>query len=109
MDFLISAAQAQEGGPAGGGMIEFLIMIAIFFAIMYFLIIRPQSKRAKEHRAMVEALSKGDEIVTTGGVLGRITEVQENFIRIDVSDNVNVIVQRQAVSVVLPKGTMKDI
>lgn len=109
MDFLISAAQAQEGAPAGGGMIEFLIMIIIFFAIMYFLIIRPQSKRAKEHRAMVEALSKGDEIVTTGGVLGRITEVQENFIRIDVSDNVNVIVQRQAVSVVLPKGTMKDI
>ena len=58
MDFLISAAHAQEGGAAGGGMIEFLIMIIIFFAIMYFLIIRPQSKRAKEHRALIEALSR---------------------------------------------------
>ena len=108
MDFFISAAHAQEGA-AGGGMIEFLIMIAIFFAIMYFLIIRPQSKRAKEHRAMVEALSKGDEIVTNGGLLGKITEVGENFIRVELSDGVNVIVQRQSVSAVMPKGTMKDI
>jgi preprotein translocase subunit YajC len=108
MDFFISAAHAQEGAAAGG-MIEFLIMIAIFFAIMYFLIIRPQSKRAKEHRAMVEALSKGDEVVTNGGVLGKITEVGENFIRVDLADGVNVIVQRQAISAVMPKGTMKDL
>jgi preprotein translocase subunit YajC len=90
-------------------MIEFLIMIAIFFAIMYFLIIRPQSKRAKEHRALIEALSKGDEIVTNGGLLGKITEVGENFIRVELSDGVNVIVQRQSISAVMPKGTMKDI
>lgn len=108
MDFFISAAHAQEAAP-GGGMIEFLIMIAIFFAIMYFLIIRPQSKRAKEHRAMVDALGKGDEIVTNGGLLGKITEVGENFIRVSLADNVTVIVQRQSVAAVMPKGTMKDI
>ncbi len=109
MDFLISAAHAQEGQPAGGGMIEFLIMIVIFFAIMYFLIIRPQSKRAKEHRALVEGLSKGDEIVTNGGVAGKVTEVSDDFIRVEVADNVNVVVQRQSVASVLPKGTLKDI
>ena len=109
MDFLISSAHAQQGAAAGGGMIEFLIMIAIFFAIMYFLIIRPQSKRAKEHRAMVEALSKGDEVVTNGGLLGKVTEVGENFMRVELADGVVVIVQRQSVSAVMPKGTMKDL
>lgn len=109
MDFLISAAHAQEGGAAGGGMIEFLIMILIFFAIMYFLIIRPQSKRAKEHRSMVESLSKGDEVVTNGGVAGTITEVGENFIKVDIANGVNVAVQKQSVQQVMPKGTLKDL
>jgi preprotein translocase subunit YajC len=109
MDFLISAAHAQEGQPAGGGMIEFLIMIVIFFAIMYFLIIRPQSKRAKEHRSMVEALSRGDEIVTNGGVAGKITEVGDDFIKVEIADGVNVAVQKQSVSSVMPKGTLKDL
>ncbi|WP_018140549.1 preprotein translocase subunit YajC [Thioalkalivibrio sp. ALJ7] len=109
MDFLISAAHAQEGGAGGGGMIEFLIMIIIFFAIMYFLIIRPQSKRAKEHRSMVEALSKGDEIVTNGGVAGKITEVADDFIKVDIADGVNVAVQKQSVASVMPKGTLKDL
>lgn len=109
MDFLISAAHAQEGQPAGGGMIEFLIMIAIFFAIMYFLIIRPQSKRAKEHRAMVEGLQRGDEIVTNGGMAGKITEVGENFVKVDIADGVNVAVQKQSIASVMPKGTLKDI
>ncbi|WP_017942478.1 MULTISPECIES: preprotein translocase subunit YajC [unclassified Thioalkalivibrio] len=109
MDFLISSAHAQEGGAAGGGMIEFLIMIIIFFAIMYFLIIRPQSKRAKEHRNMVEALSKGDEIVTNGGVAGKITEVSDDFIKVDIADGVNVAVQKQSVASVMPKGTLKDL
>ncbi|OOC10582.1 MULTISPECIES: preprotein translocase subunit YajC [Thioalkalivibrio] len=109
MDFLISAAHAQEGQAAGGGLIEFLIMIVIFFAIMYFLIIRPQSKRAKEHRSMVESLSKGDEIVTNGGMAGKITEVGENFIHVDVADGVNVVVQKQSVQSVMPKGSLKDL
>lgn len=109
MDFLISAAHAQEGQAAGGGLIEFLIMIVIFFAIMYFLIIRPQSKRAKEHRSMVESLAKGDEIVTNGGMAGKITEVGENFVHVDVADGVNVVVQKQSVQSVMPKGSLKDL
>lgn len=109
MDFWISTAQAQGAAPAGGGMIEFMIMIVLFFAIMYFLIIRPQSKRAKEHKAMVDALSRGDEIVTNGGLLGRVTEVGENFMHVELADKVIVRVQRQSVSAVMPKGTMKDL
>lgn len=108
MNFFIADAAAQSGQSQGGGGFEFLIMIAIFFAIMYFLIIRPQTKRAKEHRAMVESLSKGDEVVTGGGLLGRIVELEDNFIRIEVADGVQVTVQRSAVAAVMPKGTMKD-
>ncbi|EHQ52127.1 preprotein translocase subunit YajC [Ectothiorhodospira sp. PHS-1] len=109
MNFFISDAYAQTGQPAGGGFIEFLIMIVIFFAIMYFLIIRPQSKRAKEHKAMVDGLNKGDEIVTNGGLVGKITQVTENFIKVEVSEGVVVNVQRQAVATVMPKGSIKDI
>ncbi|MCG5535694.1 preprotein translocase subunit YajC [Ectothiorhodospira mobilis] len=110
MNFLISDAYAQQGQPpAGGGMIEFLIMIGVFFAIMYFLIIRPQSKRAKEHKNMVDNLSKGDEIVTNGGLVGRITQVHENFLKVEASDGVELVVQRQSVAAVLPKGTLKDL
>ncbi|MCG5515376.1 MULTISPECIES: preprotein translocase subunit YajC [Ectothiorhodospira] len=109
MNFLISDAYAQQGQPAGGGFIEFLIMIVIFFAIMYFLIIRPQSKRAKEHKAMVDGLNKGDEIVTQGGLVGKVTHVTDNFIKVEVSEGNTVNIQRQSVATVLPKGTMKDI
>lgn len=109
MNFLISDAYAQQGQAAGGGFIEFLIMIVIFFAIMYFLIIRPQSKRAKEHKSMVDGLNKGDEIVTQGGLVGKITQVTDNFIKVEVSEGNTVNVQRQSVATVLPKGTMKDI
>ncbi|MCG5499810.1 preprotein translocase subunit YajC [Ectothiorhodospira lacustris] len=109
MSFFISDAYAQTGQPAGGGFIEFLIMIVIFFAIMYFLIIRPQSKRAKEHKSMVDGLNKGDEIVTNGGLVGKITQVTENFIKVEVSEGVVVNVQRQAVATVMPKGSIKDI
>jgi preprotein translocase subunit YajC len=107
MDFLISSALA-EGAPASqGGGFEFLIMIGIFFAIMYFMIIRPQSKRTKEHKALLDSLSKGDEVVTTGGVLGKVTALDENFITLQVSRGVDVQVQRQAVTSVMPKGTIK--
>jgi preprotein translocase subunit YajC len=107
MDFLISSALA-EGAPAPqGGGFEFLIMIGIFFAIMYFMIIRPQSKRTKEHKALLDSLSKGDEVVTTGGVLGKVTALDENFITLQISRGVDVQVQRQAVTSVMPKGTLK--
>ncbi|WP_455384233.1 preprotein translocase subunit YajC [Acidihalobacter prosperus] len=110
MSFFISNAYAQAGAPApAGGGIEFMIMIAIFFALMYFMIIRPQSKRAKEHRKLLESLSKGDEVVTTGGMVGKISAVGENFLEVEVSEGTVVKVQKQAVSAVLPKGTIKGL
>ncbi len=108
MDFLISNAYAEgpAAGPAGGG-IEMILMMAVFFAIMYFMIIRPQQKRAKEHKQMLEALSKGDEVVTGGGVLGKVAGLSDNFVELNIADNVTVKVQKQAIASVMPKGTMK--
>jgi preprotein translocase subunit YajC len=93
---------------AGGGGIEMILMMAVFFAIMYFMIIRPQQKRAKEHKSMLEALSKGDEVVTNGGLLGKVASITENFVELSVADNVTVKVQKQAVASVMPKGTLKS-
>lgn len=106
--FLIPAAHAQAAGgqPQGMGLTTLLFPV-ILIAIMYFLMIRPQMKRAKEHKSMVEALAKGDEVVTQGGVAGRIVKVSDNFITVELAPNVEVAVQRQAVSTVLPKGTLK--
>lgn len=106
MGFFISDAMAANGAaePNFNG----FIMIGIFVLLFYFMLIRPQSKRAKEHKQMVEALAKGDEVVTNGGILGKITEVEENFISVEVSSNVVVKVQRQAVSALVPKGTIKQ-
>ncbi len=108
MSLFLSDALAQEA-PAQqpGGGIEFFIMIGIFFLIMYFMIIRPQSKRAKEHKALIESLSKGDEIVTNGGVLGKIAEVGESFVKVEVADGVVIKVQKASVASVMPKGTLK--
>jgi preprotein translocase subunit YajC len=107
VSFLIADAYAATPAPAGGGMIEMVIMMAIFFAIMYFMIIRPQQKRAKEHKAMLDSLSKGDEVVTGGGLMGKVTAITDNYIEMSVADSVNVKVQKHAVSSVLPKGTLK--
>ena len=111
MSFFISDAMAQAGGAAGGSeagpLMSFLPLI-LLFVIFYFMLIRPQTKRAKEHKKMVEALSKGDEVVTNGGLLGRITQVDENFLELQVADNVKIKVQRQAVASLMPKGTMKN-
>ncbi len=110
MNLFISNAYAAgpaESGVAGGGLLGFLPLIAIFI-IFYFLLIRPQSKRAKEHRAMVAALAKGDEVVTNGGVLGRVTEVGETFVTVEVAEGISIKVQRQAVASLMPKGTIKS-
>jgi preprotein translocase subunit YajC len=107
VSFLIADAYAATPAPAGGGMIEMVIMMAIFFAIMYFMIIRPQQKRAKEHKTMLDSLSKGDEVVTGGGLMGKVTAITDNYIEMSVADSVNVKVQKHAVSSVLPKGTLK--
>lgn len=96
-----SAAPQQENPVFGLGF--FVLMIAVF----YFLLIRPQQKRAKEHRKMVEAIGKGDEVVTNGGVLGKIVDVGEQYLTVEIADGVQVRVQRQAVSTVLPKGSLK--
>ncbi|APZ43052.1 preprotein translocase subunit YajC [Acidihalobacter ferrooxydans] len=113
MSFFISNAYAADPGAAtgsAGGGIELIIMIAIFFGLMYFMIIRPQSKRAKEHRKLLEALSKGDEVVTTGGVVGKVSAVGENFVEVEVSEGGPVLkVQKQAVTGILPKGTIKGL
>ena len=95
---------AEQGSPMSS-----IIMLVVFGLIFYFMLIRPQSKRAKEHKGMVEALQKGDEVVTNGGIIGKITKVGESFITVSVADNVEVNVQKHAVSAALPKGTIKSI
>ena len=110
MDFLISTAQAQAApgaAPQGGGMSSILMMIAMF-AIFYFMLIRPQMKRAKEQRAMVAALAKGDEVATSTGMLGTITEISESYVSVEIAPNVVVKLQKQAITAVLPKGTLKS-
>ena len=108
MDLFFPAAHAAEGAPAqGGDPMGMFIMLAIFIAVFYFLIIRPQSKRQKEHQKMVSGLEKGDEVVTGAGILGRITEVGDQFISLEVAEGVTLKVQKHAVGAVLPKGTYK--
>jgi preprotein translocase subunit YajC len=108
MSFFISdaLAAAPEGQP--DPIMSFLPLVLIF-VVFYFLLIRPQTKRAKEHRKMVEALGKGDEVVTNGGLLGRITEVGDNFVQLQVADGVEVRVQKQSVANLMPKGTIKEL
>lgn len=106
MDFFISNAYAQAEG-AQGGLISFLPLIVIF-AVFYFMLIRPQMKRSKEHANLVAQLSKGDEVITNGGLLGRITDVQDAFVTLELADNLQIKLQRQAVANVMPKGTIKS-
>jgi preprotein translocase subunit YajC len=110
MSLLSSAAVAQAAAPAGGAGSPFpmLIMMVVLFGIFYFLMIRPQMKRQKEHRALLSALAKGDEVVTNGGIAGRIEEVSDSFIGVEIAPGVVVKVQKGAVSQVLPKGTLKS-
>lgn len=106
LDFVISPAWAQ--GQAQGGNFSFFLMMIGLFAIFYFLVIRPQNKKQKEHRQMVEALAKGDEVVTAGGVLGKVAAVGEQFLEVEVADNVTIKVQRHTIAAVLPKGSVKS-
>ena len=109
LNFLIQDAVAQQvGAPAGGdmGFLNLLFPI-ILIAAFYFLLIRPQTKRAKEHKQMVEALKKGDEVVSGGGVLGRITDIGENFVQLEIAEGVQIRIQKQAISSLMPKGAYK--
>ena len=108
MSFLISDAIAQDAGAAGSepGAINFIFLIAMF-VIFYFLLLRPQLKRAKEHKKMSKGLEKHDEVATSGGLIGKVTKLDESFITLQVAEGVKVQVQRSAVSALLPKGSFK--
>jgi len=108
LDFFISPANAQAAGGQPGGIITFLPII-FMLVIFYFLMIRPQQKRMKEHKEMVEALAKGDEVVTNGGLGGTVAKVGEAYLTLRIADGVEVNVQRQAVAALLPNGTLKNI
>lgn len=111
MSFLISDAMAEAAQTTAGqpeaSFAGFLPLIIIFI-LFYFLLIRPQAKRAKEHKQMVSALDKGDEVVTNGGVLGKAVEVGENFITLEVAEGVQIKVQRNAIASLMPKGTLNS-
>ena len=108
LDFFVAPVFAQAA-PAQPGMGGFgLLMPIALIAIMYFLMIRPQMKRAKEHRAMLDKLSKGDEVITSGGIAGTVTDIGDNFVTVEIADNVRVRVQKGAIGNVLPKGTLKS-
>ena len=109
MDFFINTAQAQATGAAGaqGSLFNMLFFIPLF-AAFYFLLIRPQNKRAKEQREMVAKLGVGDEVATTGGILGKIVDAGEQFLTVEIASGVNIKLERFQVAKVLPKGTVKS-
>ncbi len=109
IDFFIGAAQAADAAqPTTEQNMMSILMLVVLFAVFYFLLIRPQQKRVKEHKAMTENIKKGDEIVTFGGVLGRITDIGDAFVDVEISNNVVVKVQKQSIATVMPKGTIAD-
>jgi len=110
MSLFIASAHAQaEGAPPGGGELFQILFLVGMFALFYFIAIRPQRKRQKEHAAMVGALSKGDEVVTSSGILGKVTSLDDNYMSLNVANNVEMKFQRIPVHAVLPKGTLKSI
>ncbi|WP_416305412.1 preprotein translocase subunit YajC [Neptunicella sp. SCSIO 80796] len=111
MSLFISNAYAQAAGGAQEGGMSMLIMLGIFGLIFYFMLYRPQAKRVKEHKNLVESLSKGDEVLTQGGMVGKIVKVtaEKDFIELALNETTNIVVQKSAISAVLPKGTMKSL
>lgn len=111
MSFFISDAMAQAapaGASPGGDAFSSLILFGGMIVLLYFFMIRPQVKRQKEHRQMVEALSKGDEVQTEGGLLGRITHLADEVVRIEIADGVEIKIRRQSIAAVLPKGSLAE-
>ena len=106
----ISNAYAQAAAPAGaaGGLMSFLPII-LMFVVLYFLMIRPQMKRQKEQKAMIDALAKGDEVVTAGGLVGKVSKVGDAYIHVDIANGTEIVMQKAAVTMLLPKGTVKDL
>ena len=108
MEWVIASAHAQAAGGAQPNALLQMLPLVLIFVVFYFLLIRPQAKRAKEHKAMVGALAVGDEVVTSGGILGRVTESGEQFLTVEIASGVQVKIQRHTVASVLPKGTLKS-
>jgi len=108
LDFVISPAAAQSAGTAPGGSMMGLLLPVAFLGVMFFLMIRPQMKRQKELREMLGKLSKGDEVLTNGGIAGRVDDLGENFVTLEIADGIKVKLQKGAISAVLPKGTLKS-
>ena len=106
---MIGTAYAQAAGssPQGGDTLMGMLPIVLMFVILYFLMIRPQMKKAKEHKSMLEALQKGDEVVAVG-ILGKVSKITDNYVSLEIAPNTTIQVQRQAVTTLLPKGTIKD-
>ena len=109
LDLLVSPAYAQAAAPASGGFggMSFVLPI-LFIGVMYFMMIRPQAKRAKEHRAMLEKLGNGDEVITNGGIAGVVRDIGDSFITVEIADNTRIRVQKGSIANVLPKGTLKS-
>ena len=108
---MISLAHAQTAGAAAdptGGFMQLLPMI-LMFVVLWFLMIRPQMKKAKEHKALLAGLAKGDEVVTQGGIVGKVTKVGENYVSVEIAEGTEVVVQNPAIGLVLPKGTLKSL
>lgn len=109
MSFFISDALAAAGPPAQADGTFSLVMIAAIFVLFYFMLIRPQNKKAKEHRELVGRLKKGDEIVTSGGLLAKVVSLDEQYIKVSLAEGVEISLQKGAVTAVLPKGTLKSL
>lgn len=104
----LSPAYAAPAAPSGPGGVE-LIMLVVMIVVFYFFLIRPQQKRAKEHKNLVQSLGKGDEVVTSGGILGRVAKVTDDFVVVEISNNLEVKLQKNSIQATLPKGTIKSI
>jgi preprotein translocase subunit YajC len=108
---MISLAHAQTAAASSdptGGFMQLLPMI-LMFVVLWFLMIRPQMKKAKDHKALLAALAKGDEVVTQGGIVGKVTKVGDNYVTVEITEGIEVNVQKPAIGLVLPKGTLKSL
>ena len=108
MNGLISDAWAQAAPGASPNPYMPLLMVGVFFVIFYFLLFRPQQKRAREHQSLVSKLANGDEVVTTGGILGKVTDIGDTFVTLEIADGVRIKVQKAQVTQLMPKGTLKS-
>jgi preprotein translocase subunit YajC len=110
MDWLIASAAAQAQGAAGQpSPLPSMLLLGVMVVVFYFLLIRPQQKRAKEHRQMISALENGAEVVTSGGIVGKIVELGEHYVTVEIADGVKVKIQRHTIGQILPKGTIKSL